>query len=755
MCESNNRIRPDFGKLRELEEKEATKGDMSSNQENDTTSDLLKPISRLPDATSELLKPINRLPMDVPVVDATSELLKPINRLPMDVPVVDTKSELSKPINRLPMDVPVVDTKSELSKPINRLPMDVPVVDATSELLKPINRLPMDVPVVDTKSELSKPINRLPMDVPVVDATSELLKPINRTSTDDLVSYTERTIQEMNIANSDNSFIIGDFMITLLLRTEKCIDTYKPVEIKYKFSVQTPCYCSEREVAVQELESFSWVSDASAGTAFLQNKKEMRIFVSEIRRLIRNPHICRRIVFQTNGWKNIQGQFYYVINDGVIGNHPLRMCGAEELKFQYNFAAVGNQAIFGEAMNMMGICSEGSIGTILFLYAHLSCMTTVFDLAGFSVKFLVALIGETNSRKTSLAWVYTKLFNREQDKPDITFTSTKGGIETMVAKYSDAPLLVDDFRPGVNSQQSKDMSSKLELLSRLYGDRVMITRMKGTVDNQSYPVRGGCVITGEGIDNEGIESSSTRRITLFIDRNQVNNDRLSYYQQYPYIFPTYLYDFLLYVTQNFDNTVLEIKKICSELRRVGKFCIPRVSEQYAVLMCMASIIMQYAKNRGFIDTVFEEQFLQNVNIQVTGVLKQNESLVKTQNPTAIILTALIDRYQDGIVELVAVEKCEEIVSDFYIDQDFFYISADYLHNLAEVYLRKMGIKVLLPEVRSMAKDLERIQVIKVSKEPNGTVRRTLKLPKTQKNKKRYLHIHKEAVARYLQDVEPF
>ena len=669
--------------------------------------------------------------------------------------MVDKAGGLEKPISRNPISAPVVDKAGELEKPISRNLISAPVVDKAGGLEKPISRNAISAPVVDKAGKLEKPISRNSISAPVVDKAGELKTPIIRNAANCHESYPERTIQEMNIDNSDNSFIIRDVLITLLFRTEKCIDTYKPVEIKYMFCVQTQFYCSEREVGVQELESFSWVSDASAGTAFLQSKKEMRIFVNEIRRLIRNPRICRRIVFQTNGWKNIQGQFYYVINNGIIGNHFLGICGAEELKFQYNSAAVGNQNIFREAMNMMEICSEGSIGTILFLYAHLSCMTTVFDLAGFSVKFLVALIGETNSRKTSLALVYTKIFNREQHKPDITFTSTKGGIETMVAKYSDAPLLVDDFRPGVNSQQSKDMSSKLELLSRLYGDRVMITRMKGTVDNQSYPVRGGCVITGEGIDNEGIESSGTRRITLFIDRNQVNNDRLSYYQQNPYIFPTYLYDFLLYVTQNFDNTVLEINKICSELRRAGKFRIPRVSEQYAVLMCMASIIMQYAKNRGFIDIVFEEQFLQTVNAQVTGILKQNESLVKTQNPTAIILTALIERYNDGVVEAVAVEKCEEIVSDVYIDQEFFYISADYLHNLVQVYLRKMGIKVLLPEVRSMVKDLARIQVIKLLKEPNGTIRRTLKLPKTQKNKKRYLYIHKGAVAQYLQDVEPF
>ena len=325
----------------------------------------------------------------------------------------------------------------------------------------------------------------------------------------------------------------------------------------------------------------------------------------------------------------------------------------------------------------------------------------------------------------------------------------------MVAKYSDAQLLVDDFRPGVYSQQSKDMSDKLELLSRLYGDRVMIARMKGTIGNQSYPVRGGCVITGEGIDNEGIESSGTRRITLFIDRNQVNNDRLSHYQLYPDIFTTYLYDFLLYVTQNFDYVILEIKKICSELRRMGKFRIPRVSEQYAVLMCMASIIMQYGESRGFINATYKEQFLQTVDIQVADILKKNESIVKTQNLTTIILTALIAHLDDSLIELVAVEKCDEIISDFYTDQEYLYISADALLNLVEVYLRKMGIRAQLPEVRSMAKNLERIHVIKVSVEPSGSIRRTLKLPKAQRNRKRYLHIHKEAVSRYLQDVEPF
>jgi hypothetical protein len=578
-----------------------------------------------------------------------------------------------------------------------------------------------------------------------------LQKPITRIAACPDANSNPNVITAMN----DCAFQIRDCVITLLLRIEYCFEVMNGTEIKYKFEVCTPLYCSEKEVGILELESFLWVSDASAGTAFLQNKEETKMFINEIRRLVRNPHIRKKIVYLTNGWKKVQNQFCYVINDGVIGNHFPELCGAEDLIFRYNPSAIGSIEIFQAAMSMMGICKDDAIGKILFLYAHLSCLTTLFDLAGFPIKFIVALIGETNSRKTSLAWVYTKIFNRECYDPDITFTSTKGGIETMVSKYSDAPLLVDDFRPGLYGRQSREMSEKLELLSRLYGDRTKITRMKGTMGDQSYPVKGGCVITGEGIDNEGIESSGTRRITLFIDRNQVYNDRLSSHQQNPDIFPTHLYDFLLYITQYFDYTVAEIKRICGELRKRGKFRIPRVSEQYAVLMCMAEIIMQYGENRGFLNAEYKRQFLQNTDIQVTEILKKNESIVKTQNPMAIILTAFHSQIQNGAINLIAVENCEEIASDLYVDHEYFFITAEALHHLADEYLRRMGSRVQLPEVRSMAKELERIQIIKVLKEPNGTTRRTLRLPKTQKNKKRYLYLHKEALTHYLQDVELF
>lgn len=291
-----------------------------------------------------------------------------------------------------------------------------------------------------------------------------LQKPITKIAACPDANSNPNVITAMN----DCAFQIRDCVITLLSRIEYCFEVMNGSEVKYKFEVRTPLYCSEKEVGILELESFLWVSDASAGTAFLQDKEEMKMFINEIRRLVRNPYIRKKTVYSTNGWKKVQNQFCYVINDGVIGNYFPELCGAEDLIFRYNPSARGSLEIFQVAMRMMGICEDGAIGKILFLYAHLSCLTTLFDLARFPVKFIVALIGETNSRKTSLAWVYTKIFNRECYDPDITFTSTKGGIETMVSKYSDAPLLVDDFRPGLYGRQSREMSEKLELLSRCY-----------------------------------------------------------------------------------------------------------------------------------------------------------------------------------------------------------------------------------------------------------------------------------------------
>ncbi|GAA4654476.1 hypothetical protein GCM10023142_16140 [Anaerocolumna aminovalerica] len=82
---------------------------------------------------------------------------------------------------------------------------------------------------------------------------------------------------------------------------------------------------------------------------------------------------------------------------------------------------------------------------MLDLFIHLGVLTTLYNVAGLPLQFALGLIGETNSRKTSIAMSMTQIFNCNlSHTAEKNFTATKCGIEARLEKYSDVVLLVDD-----------------------------------------------------------------------------------------------------------------------------------------------------------------------------------------------------------------------------------------------------------------------------------------------------------------------
>lgn len=99
--------------------------------------------------------------------------------------------------------------------------------------------------------------------------------------------------------------------------------------------------------------------------------------------------------------------------------------------------------IFNNAMNMRKICKNRFASTILLLFTHVSTMTTFFEERGFPINFILGIVGVTNSRKTSLAMEFTKIFSEKKKMADAEFTATDAGIEKTLSKYKDAPILTN------------------------------------------------------------------------------------------------------------------------------------------------------------------------------------------------------------------------------------------------------------------------------------------------------------------------
>ncbi len=263
----------------------------------------------------------------------------------------------------------------------------------------------------------------------------------------------------------------------------------------------------------------------------------------------------------------------------------------------------------------------------------------------------MAYLGETNSKKTSIALAMTQFMrqkNTDMNSPQISFESTKGGIECSFSVNPDAVLIIDDFRPANDKNEEQNLRQKLELVTRTYGDQNSIKRMPHysgiKVDNK--PVN-TCLITGEIVAG-GNTSSMARIINIMTDRTQCNDEVLSFYQQNPWILSTYMYDFITYIT-NSREIIEYIKQRLLQLRNESKntFRLPRNCDAFCIMHITIEIMFMYAYERGFINAQQKISYINEYSAIIVEVIKDNDYEIIESRPQCEVVKAIKKAISDS------------------------------------------------------------------------------------------------------------
>ena len=238
------------------------------------------------------------------------------------------------------------------------------------------------------------------------------------------------------------------------------------------------------------------------------------------------------------GWMQLPRQGLTYVHDDILSP-------SEAVFFKSNFAfGRGPQQrnipeIVEAGFGVLGISNDLTQSAVLFLWAHLGLMWTLFAQAGYPPRALLYLSGISGSLKTA---VCKTLFNftaiPELDIP-ASFRDTSASMEISIDQYKDRVLLVDDFCPAANKAARRTMEQTLESLIRFYGDG----NTKGRADPRMDKVymkeaRGLCVITGE--DVAGSLSNRLRCLFLHVEKTSFCGDILKQYQERPYLWTEYL-----------------------------------------------------------------------------------------------------------------------------------------------------------------------------------------------------------------------
>ena len=483
-------------------------------------------------------------------------------------------------------------------------------------------------------------------------------------------------------------------------------------------------------------------------------------FQSMVQKCIEEEEVPNEIIYPNAGWRDVPGiGWRYIFGEGAIGE---RSGLIHTLQKQYRIALdrdrLGTQEIFQNAMGMMDICKTRAASTGLFLFVHTTMLATLFERSGHRISFLFGISGVTNSRKTSMVLAIAKIFGREDPsglKADAQFAiATRGGIETTLGLYKDAPVIIDDFKPGSNRQEQKEMDRKLDELARFYGDGIAKKRMTDFLpekEKKYFPIYGGCVLTMEIVT--GVLSSITRMFIMEIDVKEVDNEKLKFYQDNLKILPTHLYDFVLWVTGRFEEIIIYISDKFKEFREEHRFQVARYAEMYSTFKITALLLSEYARERGFWGREEQERFIIDIEGLIVQELFLMGSRLKNHDKGTLVLKVIEDMVRNERLPIYSLNPENSANGEYcYEDTNFFYIQTKILMQAAQSFCVKFNERDQIVNENELIGLLEKLEILDI-KESNGKRERSRKLPAPKGNAKRYLYIKKSKLGEHLDNLE--
>lgn len=519
------------------------------------------------------------------------------------------------------------------------------------------------------------------------------------------------------------------------VKVEKIIIEDDGIEKKEKYKLrcilQNPMekYGIEEEIIILkrgDLKESDWIKEKLGIKYYIgadcNAYKYLDRYISESAKFIKEE-----IEYKQVGWRNINGRYVYLHGRGAIGSNEINIHGDKE--YCINIKNYKKEDILKYSLLLTKICRNDEKSIFMFVYSHLSVLKELFSLAGAEPKFVLWIYGLTGSMKTSVSKIFFNLFNRGKDmKISATFKDTQAALELKAFEHKDCSLLIDDYHPSSSYIEKKDMESKASNILRMYGDGISKGRSNKYMQKQKvYPPRGLCVITGE--DFIGGESTIARYVGIEVNREEFDKKILSFHQENPLIFSTYMNYFIEWVSYNFEDIRSYIEINFSNIRNnfSNEFNHPRLGEVYSILNITIDIIFRYFECSNYSSKILKkEEWL----FKITNVIREHEKNNFNEDPAVMYLIALKELICSGQVKLNSIK--EDNKNNYFIgykDEEKYYLLPKIAFEKIKKFWKGQGVEFPVGET-AVNKALEKINAIEVSKEISSgkeTIRRTKKI----------------------------
>ena len=391
------------------------------------------------------------------------------------------------------------------------------------------------------------------------------------------------------------------------------------------------------------------------------------------------------IVYGESGWHQTEAGMPHYYSGNDVNNCFSNFRLANNISYE-------PRDLMEWGIGLMSI-SEDKIMLPLLIHAHLGYTLKLFKAAGYDEQYILIMIGNTGSKKTTLARVMFNLFDRGLTN----FTYTDRAIELSMMSRQDSSLVFDDLSKG----KDKYLAEKFEKVLRQLGDSTGRKRsINGGTELDEVGTRCAVVLTAENDIDALSESSKLRTLAVNINKDSLYLDALSLYKEdvvrsrFSAEFSKLEQYMTLYV-QFIESNYVQIVQDFMEERIVlmpEQFIFPRQAMIFRVMRSQLKLMIIFWRNYV---PISDKEFLSVYNFYsgiLFEVIRENEQRAIQVEPFILFLQVI--RYIVTSTGNIAQDKNQFIICsgayNGYWDRGNLMIKRDWLDYFVYDYYRKQG-----------------------------------------------------------------
>ncbi|SHI31309.1 hypothetical protein [Clostridium intestinale] len=504
------------------------------------------------------------------------------------------------------------------------------------------------------------------------------------------------------------------------------------------------------EVGMKEIKKIDWIDKYFGFKCCIYSEMSENRSYEKIKQALK---LCCKDLGATKianqiGWGCDNGKYFYVHGDGIIGKKRDIEVGEELNDFRIDIYDELHPAhAYIKSFEMLDIAPL-KITLPLFSYTLMSVINSLLREEHCEPQAVLWLEGETGSRKTTLARQFSFLFNRSENPPVIAnFKCTKTFLEYKMNQYKDSVLVIDDYYPAMDPSEKQDMNSKVELILRLIGDKTPKGRSNVNLkESKNLTPRGLVLITGE--DFTHVKSNIARCINIKVEKNDVNLDKLTEFQENPLILSTSIFYYIKwlskYMTKNQSLPKIDLDKFRKKYSNTNIH--GRLIDAIWGLKYSFYLYLKYGISINVIDKKTMKEKLEQVENVFYELVEKQSMLMVSEEPLYMYLNTLNEMIISNKIIIKKIGyKPENKNIDGWYDEKYYYMLPEGLYNTVFLFWRKRN--KVFPLGQKQIHDLMRKNNI-IEFEKN-TGKNCKKVKVNSENRLRVLKISKEKLNEYL------